>query len=160
LRIGFITFSNKLINDELCRCLEEKTAGAVRGNVSNCSHLSQSLLLAAYQSDGYDKDKEKKYNLLEYRYNKVKDILQEKYSHSEYFDIVPYNSGYFMCLKLKGIDPEEVRQVLLKDYDTGIMAIGDLIRVAYSSLASDLIELLFENIEKACEDVKNIMIKL
>ncbi len=58
-------------------------------------------------------------------------------------------------LPVKGINTEEVRQTLLKNYDTGVMAIGELIRVAYSSLSSDLIELLFENINNACSDVKN-----
>lgn len=154
LRVGFITFSNKLMNDEMARCLEEKTAGAVRGNVSNCSHLSQSLLLAAYNSPDYKEEKERKFELLRSRYKKVKEILAAKYSQCEYFDLIPNNSGYFMCLKLRGIDAEEVRQVLLKDYDTGLMAIGDLIRVAYSSLSSDLIEPLFQNIYDACEDVK------
>jgi aspartate/methionine/tyrosine aminotransferase len=153
-RVGFITFSNKLMNDELAKCMEDKAAGAVRGNVSNCAHLSQSLLHAAYNSPDYKEDKERKFELLKFRYNKVKEVINEKYRQSEYFDIVPNNSGYFMCLKLKGINAEEVRQVLLKNYDTGLMAIGDLIRVAYSSLAADLIELLFENISNACADVK------
>ena len=153
-RVGFITFSNKLMNDEMARCLEDKTAGAVRGNISNCPHLSQSLLLTAYNSPDYKEDKERKVKLLKSRYEKVKEVVQGKYINSEYFDIVPNNSGYFMCLKLKGIDAEEVRQVLLNKYDTGIMAIGDLIRVAYSSLATDLIELLFENIQNACHDVQ------
>ncbi|MBI9100107.1 MAG: aminotransferase class I/II-fold pyridoxal phosphate-dependent enzyme [Spirochaetaceae bacterium] len=153
-RVGFITFSNKLMNDEMARCLEDKAAGAVRGNVSNCPHLSQSLLLTAYNSPDYKEDKERKVKLLKSRYEKVKEVVLGKYINSEYFDIVPNNSGYFMCLKLKGIDAEEVRQVLLNKYDTGIMAIGDLIRVAYSSLATDLIELLFENIQNACHDVK------
>lgn len=153
-RVGFITFSNKLMNDDLARCLEEKAAGAVRGNVSNCAHLSQSLLHAAYNSPDYKEDKERKFELLKSRYYRVKEILEAKYSHSEFFDILPNNSGYFMCLKLKGIDAEEVRQVLLKNYDTGLMAIGDLIRVAYSSLSADLLEPLFQNINDACKDVK------
>lgn len=154
-RVGFITFSNKLMNKELCSALEDKAAGAVRGNVSNCPHLSQSLLLSAYKSDDYKEDKERKFELLKFRYKSVKKVLEEKYSNSDFFDIVPNNSGYFMCLKLKGTDAEEVRQKLLSNYDTGVMAIGDLIRIAYSSLASDLIELLFENINNACSDVKN-----
>ena len=153
-RVGFITFSNKLMNKEICSALEDKAAGAVRGNVSNCSNLSQSLLLEAYKSQNYADDKKKKYELLKSRYNKVKSILEKKYSTSEYFDIVPNNSGYFMCLKLKGINAEEVRQILLNKYDTGVMAIGELIRVAYSSLGSDLIETLFENINNACSDIK------
>jgi len=153
-RVGFITFSNKLMNDEMAKCLEAKAAGAVRGNISSCAHLSQSLLYAAYNSPDYKEDKKRKFELLNFRYKKVKQVIRDKYSQSEYFNIVPNNSGYFMCLKLKEIDAEEVRQVLLKDYDTGLMAIGDMIRIAYSSLSADLIEQLFENITNACSDVK------
>lgn len=153
-RIGFITFSNKLLNSEMAKALEDKAAGAVRGNVSSCTHLSQSLLYTAYNSFDYKEDKEKKFTLLEKRYYKVKEVLNASYSSSDLFEIVPNNSGYFMCLKLKGIDAEEVRQTLLKDYDTGVMAIGDVIRVAYSSLPTDQINLLFENINNACKKVK------
>lgn len=155
-RVGFITYSNLLMTDELAKCLEDKTAGAVRGNVSNCPHLSQSLLYAAYHSPDYKADKQRKFELLKLRYSKVKELLKEKYSESEYFEVVPNNSGYFMCLRLKGIDAEEVRQVLLKDYDTGVIALGDLVRVAYSSLPTDQIELLYRNIENACKDVTKL----
>ncbi|MBN2658101.1 MAG: aminotransferase class I/II-fold pyridoxal phosphate-dependent enzyme [Spirochaetales bacterium] len=154
-RVGFITFSNKLMNEGMAKALEDKAAGAVRGNVSNCAHLSQSLLHAAYKSPDYREDKERKFALLKKRYERVREILASRYASSDLFDIVPNNSGYFMCLKLKGIDAEDVRQRLLNHYDTGVMAIGDLIRVAYSSLPTDLIEQLFENINNACKDVKN-----
>jgi len=154
-RVGFITFSNKLMNEGMAKALEDKAAGAVRGNISNCAHLSQSLLYEAYQSADYKEDKEHKFELLKKRYEEVKRVLEAKYLKSDLFDIIPNNSGYFMCLKLKGIDAEEVRQRLLNQYDTGIMAIGDLIRVAYSSLPTDQIEQLFENIDNACRDVQN-----
>jgi aspartate/methionine/tyrosine aminotransferase len=153
-RVGFISFSNKLLNHEMAKALEDKAAGAVRGNVSNCAHLSQSLLHAAYKSPDYKEDKERKFALLKKRYNRVKEVLSDSYSNSDLFQIVPNNSGYFMCLKLKDIDAEEVRQTLLRNYDTGVMAIGDMIRVAYSSLPTDQISQLFENIKNACEDVK------
>lgn len=153
-RVGFLSFSNKLMNDRIAKALEDKAAGAVRGNVSNCAHLSQSLLHTAYKSPDYKEDKERKFELLKKRYNKVKEVLSAKYTESNLFDIVPNNSGYFMCLKLKGIDPEEVRQTLLNHYDTGVMAIGDMIRIAYSSLPTNQIEILFENINNACIDVK------
>ncbi|MBB6482636.1 aminotransferase class I/II-fold pyridoxal phosphate-dependent enzyme [Spirochaeta isovalerica] len=155
-RVGFITFSNKLMNEGMAKALEDKAAGAVRGNVSNCAHLSQSLLHVAYKSPDYKEDKIRKFELLKKRYTKVKEVLEAKYTTSDLFKIVPNNSGYFMCLKLKGIDAEEVRQQLLNHYDTGVMAIGDMIRVAYSSLPTDQIELLFDNINNACKDVKKI----
>ena len=154
LRVGFITYAIKGGSKELYEALENKTAGAVRGTISNVSHLSQSLLLHTYSSNKYEKEKEKKYNILKQRYLEVKRVLQnEKYE--EFFKPLPYNSGYFMCIKLKELDAEKVRQKLLEKYDTGVIALNNLLRIAFSALAKDQIQELFNNIYNACKEVKN-----
>ncbi|MDA3955172.1 aminotransferase class I/II-fold pyridoxal phosphate-dependent enzyme [Oceanispirochaeta sp.] len=152
-RVGFISFSWKGMTQEAGQVLVDKVAGAVRGSISNDSILSQNLLLTAYDDPGYDADKKSKYALMKSRYDQVKKTLTSHSEFSEYFDIVPYNSGYFMCVDLKKGNAEEVRQKLLKDYDTGIIALGTLIRVAYSSLPEKYIEELFINIYSACKDL-------
>lgn len=48
LRVGFLTFGIKNGSDQLYSALEAKAAGAVRGSISNASHLSQSLVLEAF----------------------------------------------------------------------------------------------------------------
>ncbi|MCE1198239.1 MAG: aminotransferase class I/II-fold pyridoxal phosphate-dependent enzyme, partial [Marinilabiliales bacterium] len=63
-RVGFITYGIKNGTAALYEALENKTAGAVRGNISNISHLSQSLLQKVYASANYDQSKLEKYNIL------------------------------------------------------------------------------------------------
>ena len=45
LRVGFLTYGFKNASDLQLDILADKTAGAVRGTISNASHLSQRLLL-------------------------------------------------------------------------------------------------------------------
>jgi aspartate/methionine/tyrosine aminotransferase len=153
-RVGFITYAVKGGTDDLYRSLEDKTAGAIRGNVSNSPHLSQSILQAAYTSPNYAAEKKEKYNILKARYNKVRQILDSRDEYKEYFEALPFNSGYFMCLDLKGTDPETVRQVLLKDYSTGVIVAAGVMRLAFSSTPLGLLEELFENIFQAVKKVK------
>jgi DNA-binding transcriptional MocR family regulator len=128
------------------------TSGAVRGNISNVSNLSQSLVLKAFTSPTYKEEKKQKYELLRSRYDEVKNTLEDK-RYAEFFEYLPYNSGYFMCIRLKDtLDAEKIRQTLLHKYDTGIIAIPPIIRIAFSAVAKGDIKELFENIYKACKD--------
>lgn len=149
-RVGFITFGIKNGTKELYDALESKAAGAVRGNISNAPNLSQSLILKAFESSTYKMEKNEKYNLLKSRYEEVKKVLRnEKYLRA--FKPLPFNSGYFMCIELMPkLNAEEVRQLLLKKYDTGVICFGNLLRIAFSSVKKEKIKELFENIYSAC----------
>jgi hypothetical protein len=58
-----------------------------------------------------------------------------------------------MCLKLKeGLDGEKIRQILLEKYETGLIHLAGIFRLAFSSVAEDKIEDLFVNIYQACRD--------
>ena len=151
-RVGFITYGIKNGSPELYDALASKTAGAVRGNISNASNLSQSLLVKAFKSPSYDDEKALKYKILEARYKKVKSVLSDP-KFNEYFKALPFNSGYFMCLKLReGLDGESIRQLLLEKYQTGLINLANTFRIAFSSVAEDNIEELFENIFAACRE--------
>lgn len=152
LRVGFLTYGIKGMNDNICFALEQKTSGAVRGTISNVSNLSQNLVLQAFNSKSYEKEKKEKYNILKTRFDIVKKILDEHPEYREEFEALPFNSGYFMCIKLKK-DAEKVRQLLLKKFDTGIIAMGNIIRIAFSSVSRDLLTELFDNVYKACKEV-------
>lgn len=152
-RVGFITYASKGISDESCKALEDKTSGAVRGNISNAAHISQSLVLNAFKSDNYWDEKKEKYEVLKSRYEKVKEVLKDE-KYKEYFSALPYNSGYFMCVELDELDGEEARKRLLERYDTGVIAVKNILRVAFSSVGADLIPELFENIFNACKDLR------
>jgi aspartate/methionine/tyrosine aminotransferase len=153
LRVGFVTYGMKNVTKEVYEALEAKTAGAIRGNISNASNLSQSLILNAFNSPGYNKEKNEKYNLLKRRFEAVRQALSAHKEFEEVFEALPYNSGYFMCVKLKdGLDAEKVRQRLLQDYNTGVIVTGNIIRLAFSAVPVDKMPKLFENLYSACKD--------
>jgi hypothetical protein len=146
-----MTYGGADLNAEGFAALEDKTAGAVRGNISNASHLSQSLLLAAYEDDLYGRWKQEKFGVLKARYDCVRDVLSAHPEYADSFTALPFNSGYFMCVRPVSGDPERIRRRLLEDYDTGVIATGGLIRVAFSSAPTSVLPDLFENLHLACQ---------
>jgi aspartate/methionine/tyrosine aminotransferase len=152
-RVGFITFAIKGGTAEFYEALENKTAGAVRGNISNISQLSQSLLHKVYASPSYEESKKKKFAILKNRYTILRSELA-KPGYAEYFTPLPFNSGYFMCIELKkGLVAEEVRKHLLEKYSTGVVVLGNVIRLAFSAVPQAKIPEMVENIYNACKDL-------
>ena len=152
-RVGFITYGVKGGSEALYKALEDKTAGAIRGNISNAPMISQSLVLHSFKDPSYKKEKREKYETLKKRYEKVRDILNSHPEYKEFFEEMPFNSGYFMCIKTK-LDAERIRQKLLKDYSTGVIVFGsDIIRGAFSATPYSKLEKLFDNIYLACKNL-------
>ena len=153
-RVGFITYGIENGDKELYKALEDKTAGAVRGNISNSSHLSQSLFLNALKSETYEKEKERNKEKIKERYSKVKEILEAHKEYEKYFENLPFNSGYFMCVRLKNLEVDKVWEVLLNKYNTGVICYSEknLLRIAFASTPVDKLEKLFNNIYSACKD--------
>jgi aspartate/methionine/tyrosine aminotransferase len=152
-RVGFITYGIKNGTAELYEALENKTGGAIRGNISNISNLSQSLLQAAYSSETYQSSKAEKFAILKSRYTCLKEAFNNP-KYAAYFEPVPFNSGYFMCVRLKkGLNAEEVRVHLLNKYSTGVIVLGDVIRLAFSAVPQAKIPTLIENLHLACADL-------
>ncbi|MFC2067414.1 aminotransferase class I/II-fold pyridoxal phosphate-dependent enzyme [Chloroflexota bacterium] len=159
LRIGFITYGIKNGNKELYKALEDKTAGALRGNISNAPHLSQSLFLHALKSEAYEEEKQKNKETIKERYLRVKTVLKAHPEYKQYFEDLPFNSGYFMCVRLANLDPNQVWEVLLSEHSTGVICYSEqkLLRVAFASTPLDRIEKLFSNIYSACKEAHTIM---
>ncbi len=152
-RVGFITYAVKGGDAELYEALENKTAGAVRGNISNASNLSQSLLVQAFESPTYAAEKKAKLDIMQARYNAVRSTLSDP-KYAPYFKALPYNSGYFMCIKpTDGIDAEKVRMLLIEKYSIGTININGLIRIAFSAVAEKDIRPMFDGILAACKEV-------
>ena len=153
LRVGMITYGIKNGNDALYQALEAKTTGAIRGTISNVSHLSQSLLLTAFANPAYSAEKRANFDILKQRFATTKRILSNTL-YQEMFTPLPYNSGYFMCVRLKnGLQAEPVRQLLLKKYDTGVIALGNMIRIAFAAVPNQKIPVLFDAIYLACVEL-------
>tara|TARA_Y100000031_G_scaffold154967_1_gene204279 strand:- start:134 stop:1423 length:1290 start_codon:yes stop_codon:yes gene_type:complete len=153
LRIGFITFAAKGLTPNSYKVLEDKTAGAIRATLSNAPHLSQSLLLQTLASPNCEQEKQAAYNTLKERYKTVQQALSNQKYRST-FQALPCNSGYFICVALLNAEAEAVRTLLIKKFNTGVIAFGNLLRIAFSSLTKEEIPLLFENIYLACKEIE------
>ena len=149
-RVGFITYGVKNGDPALYSALESKTAGAVRGNISNSANISQSLLLNAFNSPDYKDQKKAKYTIMKARYMAVQEAFSDK-KYEECFTALPYNSGYFMCIKLApGLDGEKIRQVLIEKYSIGLINLNNVLRIAYSAVAASDVKQMFGGIYNAC----------
>ncbi len=146
LRVGFITYGIKNGSDELYRALIEKTKGSIRGSVSNNSMFGQSLLLRYLNHPDYEKSKTKKIEILQTRAKKTEEVAhQARYRNA--WEALPFNSGYFMCLKLLNTDAEQLRVFLLEKKGIGTISINStVLRIAFSSIDYEQIPDLFEEI--------------
>ncbi|MDD5039640.1 MAG: aminotransferase class I/II-fold pyridoxal phosphate-dependent enzyme [Patescibacteria group bacterium] len=153
-RVGFVTFGCKGGAKELYGALEDKAAGAVRATISNAPNISQGLLLNAFSSPTYGQEKAEKRAALYSRYQEIKKIVEHHPEYIEYFKPLPYNSGYFMCVQLTDrLNAENVRKRLIEKHSTGVIAIGNLLRIAYSSVAREKLQRIFDNIFAACKEM-------
>ena len=154
-RTGFITFAdgNKGANPQVMTALEKKTMGIIRATISNCPHPGQTFVLDALSSDQYPAQKAQKYEVMKGRALKVKEVLADS-KFADAWDYYPFNSGYFMCLKLKNVAAETLRVHLLDKYGVGAISIGKTdLRVAFSCIAEEDIAELFELIHQAVQDL-------
>ncbi len=153
LRCGFLTFAPPRLEqpESVLGALERKTMGAIRGGISNCSHLSQSVVLAALRSPSLEQERRAKFELLRSRAQRVKQVVyRERYRQS--WEVYPFNAGYFMCIRVKDVDAEVLRVHLLSRYGVGVISIGASdIRVAFSCLEEAEVEPLFECIHESIE---------
>jgi aspartate/methionine/tyrosine aminotransferase len=153
-RVGFITFGFKGANAAQLKALENKAAGAVRGTISNAPCVSQSILLKAYIAPEYAAQKKQKYGILADRVRKIRATLKAHPEYAQSFEVMPFNSGYFMCVKPIGVDNDELRKELIANYSTGVIVLSGLIRLAFSAVPTDLIESLFANIHAAIQNLR------
>lgn len=158
LRLGFITYGCKVDGDlpAVHEALAKKTAGCVRGTISNASHLGQSILLRSMRDKRYHGEKKEKFEILKTRALRVKEVLSDP-KYNQAWDVYPFNSGYFMCLRLKSVDAETLRVHLLEKYGVGLIALGKTdIRVAFSCIEQEEIQGLFDLILQGAKEVENM----
>ena len=148
-RVGFMSFAWKGATDSQLKAMEAKAAGVVRGNISNAPSISQKILLAAYQSEDYLAQKQEKFNTLKKRYDVILDVFEKHPEYKDAFESMPFNSGYFMCVRPIGVDAEILRKELIANYSTGVIVLSGLVRLAFSSVPTDKIPQMFENIYQA-----------
>ena len=154
LRVGFITFAFKGASDEQLKALVAKAAGNVRSCISNASSIGQHMAIAAYADKSYRREKRQKYEVLKKRYGEIRKILKAHPEYAKNFVAMPFNSGYFMCVKPVGVDAEAVRKQLIAKYSTGTIMLSGLIRLAFSTIPLKQLAKLFANVNSAIEDLK------
>lgn len=151
-RVGFITFASEY--REVISALESKAMGIIRGTISNASSPSQTFVLEALKSPKFWEQKQEKFEILKKRALKVKAVLKTD-RYQEVWEDYAFNSGYFMCLKLKQVSAEPLRLHLLEKYGVGVIALGQSdIRVAFSCVEEDQIEELFDLIYQGAKDLE------
>lgn len=156
LRVGFVTYGTYPNSDSgpANDALERKTAGAVRGSISNASHLSQEIVLKSLQSDNYQKEKQEKLRIMRGRAQEVNRVLRDT-RYQDAWKPYPFNSGYFMCLRLKTVEAEPLRVHLLEKYGVGLISLGSTdLRVAFSCLEEEDTRELFDIVLKGVKDLE------
>jgi aspartate/methionine/tyrosine aminotransferase len=107
------------------------------------------------QAEAYSAEKEEKFQIMKARALEVKRVL----AHSKYdaaWDVYPFNSGYFMCLKMKRVDAETLRVHLLDKYGVGLISLGKTdLRVAFSCVEKEDIQELFDIVLQGVKDLES-----
>lgn len=156
LRCGFVTFGpgDAASAAEVCEVLDTKARGAIRGALSNSPMLSQTLVEKALETSSIADERKEKAELLRMRAARVYEVVNRP-AFRETFDPYPFNSGYFMCVKVKGVDAERLRLHLLDHHQVGLIATSPSdIRVAFSCLEPEQIEPLFEALDQAIRELR------
>jgi len=156
LRCGFMTFGpgDPASAEVVCEVLDAKARGAIRGALSNSPMLSQTLVEKALDASSIAAERKEKAEMLRARAAKVHEVVNRPKFRAT-FDPYPFNSGYFMCVKVKGVDAEKLRVHLLDRHQVGLIATSPTdIRVAFSCLELDQIEPLFETLHTAITELR------
>ena len=155
LRCGFLTFGPGRADtaDEVAAVLDAKVRGAIRSGISNVPQLSQVLVEKALAASSLDEERKAKRETLRARAEKVHAVANAP-RFRESWKVYPFNSGYFMCVGVKGVEAEAVRLRLLDEYGIGVIATGPSdLRIAFSCLEVEDVEPLFEALHKAIQDL-------
>ncbi|MFS0907116.1 aminotransferase class I/II-fold pyridoxal phosphate-dependent enzyme [Priestia aryabhattai] len=151
-RVGFVTYGGQ--SSALLNALEQKTMGIIRATISSGPHPSQTFVLHALNAPEFQKQKLEKFNIMKGRANRVKYLLDSG-KYDDAWEYYPFNSGYFICLKLKTVDAETLRVHLLDQYGIGTIALGKAdLRVAFSCIEEKNIDELFDLIHQGVKDIE------
>ncbi|KRE90746.1 hypothetical protein ASG89_34560 [Paenibacillus sp. Soil766] len=153
-RVGFITYAGQ--STALLDALEEKTKGIIRATISSGPHPSQTFVLHALNSPEFKVQKQEKYEIMKGRAHRTKSILDSG-KFDDAWGYYPFNSGYFMCLKLKTVDAEALRIHLLNQHGVGTIALGETdLRVAFSCIEEGNLEELFNIIYQSVKEIETV----
>ena len=153
-RTGFVTFGTvSQDSDSLYPALETKLKGLLRSTVSSSNHSSQCIIAKFLKDPDYESSILEKFQILKGRALKLKEILSDNRFDQDW-DFYPFNSGYFMLLRLHHVNAERLRQHLLDQYQIGTISIGESdLRIAFSCIEEEDLEELVSLLHKAVRDL-------
>jgi aspartate/methionine/tyrosine aminotransferase len=139
LRVAFVTFGSSGLLAEHQDALGKKLMGAIRSSVSCANTPAQYLILKVLSDPRTAAEKQANYELLRGRYRAVRAFIAQHPDHPK-LSPLPFNSGYFMSFRCKGIDAEVLRKKLLEEHGIGTIALGPgILRVAFAALEEEQI---------------------
>jgi aspartate/methionine/tyrosine aminotransferase len=156
LRVGFVTVAVKadVSPEPLYDALNAKFGGCIRSLISNCSALSQQVVLKALRSPTFYAEREANVAMIRGRAMKVREVLGNP-KYSDAWEPYPFNSGYFMCIRLKHVNAEALRVHMLDAYGIGTIAIGkENLRIAFSCLEEENVQELFDLLYKGAKELE------
>ena len=156
-RVGFITFGQTIEGDNsaIFKALETKAAGYLRATISSAPHPSQSITVDVLKEPSFKFERGELNAVIEERCKKVKAIF-DKGLYADEFTPYPFNSGYFMCIRLKNVEAETLRTALLDKYGIGVISTNQTdIRIAFSSVDVENIDELYSIIYQCCKELHN-----
>jgi len=146
LRVGFLTYGVKGATAAAYAALEAKTAGLIRATVSNIGQASQTIVLRALQHPDFRRQQAEKVAVLRARARATARECRKR-EYADCWEVYPFNAGYFMCLRLIGVDADRLRLHLLDEHGLGTIALGETdLRVAFSCLLESQIPDVFARI--------------
>ncbi|WP_128893672.1 aminotransferase class I/II-fold pyridoxal phosphate-dependent enzyme [Longirhabdus pacifica] len=151
-RVGFITFAAE--STSLLQALEQKATGLIRATISSVAHPSQTFILDGLQNPDFKKQQKEKYNVMNARALKTKSLLDSG-KYDDAWSYYPFNSGYFMCLKLKHVEAETLRMYLLEKHGIGTIALGEKdLRIAFSCIDEENLTALYDTVYTAAKQLE------
>ncbi|MDR3356083.1 MAG: aminotransferase class I/II-fold pyridoxal phosphate-dependent enzyme [Spirochaetaceae bacterium] len=145
-RLAMLTFGSKGLTGEQFGALVTKLTGSIRSSVSCANTFAQSLFIKVYGDETTEARKNDFFNVLNERYEAVKRFTQAHKDHPR-LSPLPFNSGYFMCLRCTGIDAGKLRRELLEKHGIGTIAFGsEYLRIAFASIEKEILPEVFTTI--------------
>jgi len=151
LRIGFVSFGSRGLEETHYNALVTKLMGAIRSSVSCASTPAQHIIIKILEDPRTPEEKALHYGTMQKRYNRVKDFIAGNPDHPA-LKPLPFNSGYFMSYLCNGVSAEALRKELLAKHGIGVISLGEkCLRVAFSSLDEEQIPMVYKTIYDCAE---------
>lgn len=153
-RVGFLTFALEAKSPAF-EVMQNKVMSLVRSTIGSPPAVSQTILLQALREETLEEEIAHVFAIAEGRYRAIRAALAEL--DPELLAPLPFNSGFFVMLRLKDgldLDVQEVRRHLIREHDTGIIATPPCyLRIATCSVAAEDLPEMIKRLARGVEEL-------